>query len=201
MISVWPPGSYLPFKQKAIIKYLSAALDYNQYCDLGKNNLIAKPSSCPHCKSSSCLIGHGWYARKGLSGASCGYRPFWIRRFYCKVTRKTVTMHPCFSHTRKRYILQHVIQCFIHILENIITVSQTALNLQVPRQTLKRWLHSFATMHGEAKRICYRLTGPPQDCLGQQILSYFCAVETGTLLENVVRGMVCLSEEFFSPLY
>jgi len=110
-------------------------------------------------------------------------------------------MHPRFSHTRKRYILQHVIQCFRHILENIITISQIALNLQVPRQTLKRWQHSFSHKHCEAKRICFRLTGPPQDCLGQQILSYFGTVKTGTHLENVVRGMVCLFEEFFSPLY
>jgi len=194
--------SYLPFyKNKLIIKYLSEALDYKQYCDLGKNNYVPKPSSCPHCKSSSCLIGHGWYSRKGLSGASCGYHSFWIRRFYCKVTRKTVTMHPCFSHKRKRYILQHVIQCLTLILENIIAISKVALSLQVPRQTLKRWAHSFSNMHCEAKRICYRLTGPPQDCLGQQMLSHFRKIEKGTLCDNVARGMICLFEEFYRPLY
>ena len=150
--------SFLPFITKLIIKYLSEDLDYKQYCDLGKNNLIVKPISCPHCKSSNCLIGHGWYARKGLSGASCGYHPFWIRRFYCKNTRKTIAMHPGFSHTRKRYILQHVISAIADILEKFIAISQIVLNLQVPRQTLKRWAHSFSTMNCEAKKICFHVS-------------------------------------------
>ncbi len=200
MILVWRPSFISSLQKQTIIKYLSEDLDYKQYCDLGKNNRISKPF-CPYCKRTGCLIGHGWYARKGLSGAEDGFLPFWIRRFYCKTTRKTVSMHPRFSHTRKRYVLQHVIAYLSAILDKAIEMLQETSRVQVPRQTLKRWLHSFSNMHSEAKRICYHLTGPPQDCLGKQMLCHFRKTGTGTLCDNAATAMVCLFEEFYRPLY
>lgn len=194
--------SFLPFKtKKLIIKYLSEPTDYKRYSDLGKNNLISKPAVCPHCKGSDCLIGHGWYSRKGLSGAVCDYVPFWIRRFYCKNTGKTVSMHPGFSHTRKRYIFKDVINCLKYIIDNLMKISQVVSTFKIPRQTLKRWSYDFSNAHSETKRICYRLNGPPECSLGQQILDHFRKMETGTLYENAISCMVYLSEEFYAPLY
>lgn len=188
-------------EKKLIVKYLSEPTDYKQYCDLGKNNVIFKPPVCPHCKSSDCLIGHSWYARKGLSGADCDYVPFWIRRFYCKNTGKTISMHPCFSHTRKRYTFQHVIDCLTRMIENLVKVSQIVSSSEVPRQTLNRWFYGFSSTNCETKRICYRLNGPPESSLGMQIFDYFRKMETGTLIENLRNGMVLLFEEFYTPLY
>lgn len=188
-------------QKQLIIKYLSEALDYKHYCDLGKNNEISKPAVCPCCKGSDCLIGHGWYGRKGLSGAECGYVPFWIRRFFCKNTGRTISIHPRFSHTRKRYTLQHVINCLTQIIENLMNISLVVSTFKVPRQTLKRWSYNFSNAHSETKRICYRLNGPPGTSLGQQIFDYFRKMETGTLIENLRNCMVLLFEEFYTPLY
>lgn len=193
-------SAFLPFKKKLIIKYLSEDQDYKTYCDLGKNNRILKPP-CPFCKSSTCLIGHGWYQRKGLGGTECGFLSFWIRRFFCKTVRRTVSIHPRFSHTRKRYSLQHVLLCFIYLLETPIKASKVAAMTQVPRQTLGRWWHSFSNMHSEAKRICYNLRGPPADCLGKQMLCHFSTTGTELLYDNAATAMICLFEGFNRPLY
>jgi transposase-like protein len=189
------------FTKKLIIKYLTETKDYKHYCDLGNKNIIAKPLVCPLCKGTDCLIGHGWYLRKGLSGATCNFLPFWIKRFYCKVTRKTISMHPRFSHTRKRYVLPFVIDCFVRMLENAVRQAHVAQELHIPRQTLKRWVNSFCCNDTETKWICFRLTGPPQSCLGMQLLSHFRKIEQATLYDNVASGMVCLLEHFYISLY
>ena len=57
-----------PEKTQLIIKYLPTRIDYNRYAALGKANVIPKPEVCPHCGRKGCLIGHGWYKKKGFQG-------------------------------------------------------------------------------------------------------------------------------------
>jgi hypothetical protein len=76
--SEWKEGEgagfvgHAPFSRKnqLIIKYLPTEIDYNRYSALGKVNWIPRPEVCPHCGQKGCLIGHGWYKKKGSQEVS-----------------------------------------------------------------------------------------------------------------------------------
>jgi len=43
--------------------------------------------------------------KKALSGYKSSIYEFWIKRYYCKNTHRTVSVHPTFSHTRIQFLL------------------------------------------------------------------------------------------------
>ena len=62
-----------PGKKQLIIKYLTTEIDYNRYASLGKTNVIPRPEVCPHCGLKDCLIGHGWYKKKGFQATRTAF--------------------------------------------------------------------------------------------------------------------------------
>ena len=109
-------------------------------------------------------------------------------------------MHPCFSHTRKRYTFQHVIDCLTRMIENLVKVSQIISSSEVPGRHLIAGFMAFQALTAKRKEYV-KLNGPPESSLGMQIFDYFRKMETGTLIENLRNGMVLLFEEFYTPLY
>jgi hypothetical protein len=157
---------------------------------------------CPHCGGLDCLIGHWWFEKKGLSGGKNGYLPFFIKRFRCKKTGKTVSVHPIFSHSHKRYLLSFVIDCLKQLIGQGHSIYTVAREKQVPRRTLKRWKQSFTKSHTETKRIAFFPSGlPPDSSLGTAMLSYFRSIACGDVYKGAALGMVCLHNGFSCPLY
>jgi len=184
-----------------LIKYLTELIDYKQYCEKGRDNVIPKPEVCPFCNRKDCLIGHGWYKRKALSGHEPVSHELFIKRILCKITGKTISVHPIFSHARKWYSLSFVIDCLVKLFENALDLSTTANEMRVPRQTLSRWKKTFATKQNEAKQICFTDTGQNGIPLPLKMLSYFRGYESGSLYSGAAVAMVHLQELYNASLY
>lgn len=128
--------------------------DYKQYCDTCRKNIISRPERCPFCNRKDCLIGHGYYKRKGVcDGTGSNYSEFYIKRYRCKRFNRTVSIHPVFSHVYKRYSLQFVIECLTMLIKEIRSVYSVSKKTGIARQTLKRWMKTFGNRCLEAKRI------------------------------------------------
>ena len=141
--------------------------------------------------------------KKGLSGSADGYHPFWIRRFYCKRTGKTISVHPRFSHSHKRYVLAFFIECLSKLIEQGRSVCSTAKECSVPRQTLRRWKSGLSSANTAAKWACFFHGGLPGsgNDLGTALLMYFRKSGSGELSNGTALAMVCLHEGFSCPLY
>jgi hypothetical protein len=124
-----------------------------------------------------------------------------VKRFLCKKTGKTVSLHPLFSHAKKRYYLPFVIDCICLLFEKLLTLSSTSKKCEVPRQTLADWKRNFSDCHTEAKRICFSLhTGPPEH-LVQKLFSCFRNNENADIYKGAATGMVRLHSDFKAALY
>lgn len=116
--------------------------------------MIKRPDRCPFCNRKGCLIGHGYYKRKGIGDESgSSYSPFYIKRYRCKRFNRTLSIHPVFSHVYKRYTLNVVIACLTMLIKEIQSVCCVSKETGIARQTLKRWMNSFENTCLEAKRI------------------------------------------------
>jgi len=184
-----------------LIKYLTELIDYKQYCEKGRDNVVPKPEVCPFCGGKDCLIGHGWYKIKRLSGHEPVSHEIFIKRILCKITGKTISIHPIFSHARKWYYLPLVIDCLVKLFEKAHSLSTTAKEMGVPRQTLSRWKNTFATKQNEAKQICFTDTGQNGISLPLKMLSYFRRHESGSLSRGAAAAMVHLQELYNASLY
>jgi transposase-like protein len=142
------------------------------------------------------------FEKKGLGGGKNGYLPFFIKRFRCKKTGNTVSVHPIFSHSHQRYLLPFVIDCLKQLIDQGRSICSVAREKQMCRQTLKRWKHSFIKSHTETKRIAFFPHGqPPGSSLGTAMLSYFRSIACGDVYKGAALGMVCLHDGFSCPLY
>jgi hypothetical protein len=125
-----------------------------------------------------------------------------IKRFLCKATGKTVSVHPTFSHSHKRYLLSFVIDCLSQLLEHQRSIYSVALEKKIYRQTLRRWKESFTNAQTETKRVCIHMSGqPPGSTLGTALLSYFRSLACGDVYKGAALGMLCLSNSFSCLLY
>lgn len=141
--------------------------------------------------------------KKGLSGdADTGFRALWIKRFFCKGTGRTVSVHPRFSHFFKRFVLAIVIKSLIAIIERGRSVYSVSKDSGVSERTLRRWRDGFAGA-AAAKYACFSMSGlsPPRRSLPDLLFSYFRQAGNGDMDMGAVRGMVRLWERFSSPLY
>jgi len=142
--------------------------------------------------------------KKGLSGDDrTGFREIWIKRFLCKRTGKTVSIHPRFSHFLKRFVLAFVIERLIAIIEEGRSVYSESKRTGVSPRTLRRWRDGFTTGESAAKRACFFLSGlsPPGRSLPALMFSYFRRTGSGDILTGAAVGMVRLWERFSRPLY
>jgi hypothetical protein len=141
--------------------------------------------------------------KKGLSGdADTSFREFWIKRFLCKRTGRTVSVHPRFSHFFKRFVLARVIKCLVGILERGRSIYSESKDSGVSGRTLRRWRDGFAGA-AAAKYACFAMSGlsPPRRSLPDLLFSYFRQAGNGDIVMGAVMGMVCLWERFSRPLY
>jgi len=142
--------------------------------------------------------------KKGMSGdADTGFREFWIRRFFCKSTGRTVSVHPRFSHFFKRFVLSFVIEGLLAIIERGCSVYSVSKDSGVSGRTLRRWRDGFTTGAAVAKYACFTMSGlsPPMRLLPDLMFSYFRRAGNGDMVTGAVMGMVRLWERFSSPLY
>lgn len=149
--------------------------------------------------------------KKGLSGdADTGFRELWIKRFFCKGTGRTVSVHPRFSHFFKRFVLAFVIEGLIAIIERGRSVYSVSNDSGVSGRTLRRWRDGFAGA-AAAKYACFTprldsgatMSGlsPPRRSLPDLLFSYFRQAGNGDIVMGTVMGMVRLWERFSRPLY
>jgi hypothetical protein len=110
-------------------------------------------------------------------------------------------VHPTFSHSRKWYYLPFVIDCLVRLFEQAETINAIADEMNVPRQTIRRWENSFATIQSEAKHICFIDTGQCDAPLPIKILRYFRTYNSKTLRKGIAAGMVRLQELYNASLY
>lgn len=110
-----------------------------------------RPASCPHCHTADVLIGHGFYLRKALDQTLVYL--IWIKRWYCKVCHRTVSLLPSFLVQFRRYVLIVIQQVVIARYEANGSWSQVQRQCapdQAPSaRTIVRWCRSFA---GQAAR-------------------------------------------------
>jgi hypothetical protein len=142
--------------------------------------------------------------KKGLSGDDdAGYRPYWVKRYLCKRTGRTVSIHPRFSHFFKRFVLAFVIERLIAIIEDGRSVYAESKRTGVSPRTLRRWRDGFTTGESAAKHACFAATGlsPPGQRLPSRMFSYFRRIGSGDILTGAAMGMVRLWERFSRPLY
>ena len=142
--------------------------------------------------------------KKGLSGdESTGFREFWVRRFLCKRTGLTVSIHPRFSHFFKRYILAFVIERVIAIIEGGRSIYSESKRTGVSPRTLRRWRDGFSNAATAAKHACFRGAGPspPERSLPGVMFEYFRWIGGDDLPTGAAMGMVRLWEDFSRALY
>ena len=142
--------------------------------------------------------------KKGLSGDDdAGYRPYWVKRYLCKRTGRTVSIHPRFSHFLKRFVLGFVIERLIAIIEDGRSVYSESKRTGVSPRTLRRWRAGFAAGESAGKHACFFLSGlsPPGRSLSALMFSYFRWIGSGDILTGAAVGMVRLWERFSRPLY
>jgi transposase-like protein len=141
--------------------------------------------------------------KKGLSGHPDGYLEFLIHRFLCKNTGKTVSMHPRFSHTAKRYTLAFVIECLRYIIELGFSITATARRFDLYRSTLRRWERGLSRQNEIAKWACFFHGDLPRDTSGlaSSLLQQCRSMGNGDLEAGTSPAMVCLHEGFSCRLY
>jgi hypothetical protein len=142
-------------------------------------------------------------SKKGLSGSPGGYYRFWIRRFYCKTTGRTVSIHPRFSHSYKRYTLAFVIAGLSALIEEKHSAYGTAKEFGLPRQTLHRWNNSLTDVNIAAKWACFFHGGlpSPDTDFSTALLKFFRKSGNGDQPKGTALAMVCLHEGFSCSLY
>jgi hypothetical protein len=142
--------------------------------------------------------------KKGLSGdARSGFRPFWIRRFLCKHTGRTVSVHPRFSHFFKRFLLSFVIGRIVAITEQGRTAYRESKDTGVSQRTLHRWCNSFSTSETTAKYACFSPSGVSSagPSMASLLFNSFRRTGSGDVCRGAAMGMVRLWEGFSRSLY
>jgi hypothetical protein len=128
---------------------------------------------------------------------------FLIRRFLCKSTGKTVSMHPRFSHTAKRYTVAFVAECLRYITELGGNTSAAARHFEMYRPTLRRWFRGLSRQNEIAKWACFFHGDLPAATSGfaPSLLKQFHFLGNGDLEAGTSLAMVRLHDGFSCRLY
>jgi hypothetical protein len=140
---------------------------------------------------------------KGIWDGSAALRPFWIQRYYCKHSRRTVSLLPTFCHTRKRYPLSVAVPCIASVVEDPGSITTTAKAAGVNRKTLKSWLRGWER-HEQDKRLAFFSTGsdPSIGCgFGKSLLNAVRAIGSSGIVACIAEAMLRLTKNFDCPLY
>ncbi|MBN1759063.1 MAG: helix-turn-helix domain-containing protein [Chitinispirillaceae bacterium] len=142
--------------------------------------------------------------KKGLSGDPGGYKGILIHRLLCKRTGKTVSMHPRFSHTAKRYTLAFVMECLQYIIELGSSIRATAGHFGIYRSTVRRWMRGFSRHDINAKWACFFHGDLPRKTtagFAPALLRHFRAMGKGNLEDGTSLAMLRLHDGFSCRLY
>jgi len=165
--------------------------------------VIPRPSSCPCCNNPLPLIGHGWYQRKELEkGDEDCFGVFFIYRWLCKKCRKTISMHPDFSHSRKRYRLLIVIHVLSErFLEDRSRYAVSEKHDLLPR-TIQRWERGLCSDFC-SKWLCFfpKIHGPPYEHFSASLCHHFVHLGKGEAAIGAARAMAHLHQLFQCRLY
>jgi len=67
---------------------------------------VQRPGQCPRCGAEKCMIAHDWYVRrKPLWAMLDPPVPLWIRRWKCKVCKRTTSLLPDVLHRYRHYVM------------------------------------------------------------------------------------------------
>jgi transposase-like protein len=116
------------------------------YLDQAKHRESVCPAGCPNCGGEGCLIGHGYYQRKA-KGADQAYL-IWIKRWFCKNCRRTLSVIPNFLLPHRQYlvrIVQAVVAAFYESLQSWERVTENCAKNGTPGlRTMQRWCKALA---------------------------------------------------------
>lgn len=180
-----------------IKRYFSYPSGYKDYCKKGKDFRPPLPGGCPFCRGdTSCLNGHGWYERKPLLD-TC--EPFYIYRYLCKKSGKTVSMHPDFLHAYKRYLLETVIFCIAECILTEKTTQRISVEQRVSLRSLQRWKRGFNSGL-PLKRLCLP---PPDPLVSPQnyLPCFFKPNDIDNSIDTMVQLMITMEHSHQSSLY
>lgn len=146
---------------------------------------------------------HGRYSRIEL--VACydkKYGSFYIYRYLCATSGKTISMHPDFCVAYKRYLLEHVITLLEQYLFNETSLYSVCREHHVYNRTLKRWRKGFLA-NETAKRICFlpHSTAPPGLEFLKELFTFFVISGNGIAAQGAASGLVRLYHTFSSSLY
>lgn len=75
---------------------------------------VQRPERCPYCRAGQCMIGHGWYARsKPLLATLDPPVPVWVRRWLCKMCKRTTSLLPDVLHRYRHYGMAVIAQALL----------------------------------------------------------------------------------------
>ncbi len=74
-----------------------------EYLRSPESLVTAETRRCPFCPEAHRLRLHGWYGRQALLPRQGGAVRVWVRRLYCAVTGKTVSLLPDFCLPRRQH--------------------------------------------------------------------------------------------------
>ena len=116
------------------------------YIDREKHKNSACPPGCPNCGGDGCLIGHGCYLRKAKGEE--GVYLIWIKRWFCKICHRTLSVIPNFLLPYRHYlvqIVQAVVEAFFEIEQHWKRIIETCAQDGIPGlRTMQRWCKAFA---------------------------------------------------------
>jgi len=141
--------------------------------------------------------------RKGLTDiSSTDYRPFFIYRYLCKGTGRTISMHPDFSHSYKRFTLESVLLVLQQHLIEEESIYRLCRENGYYLSTLRRWLRGFGCDF-ESKRLCFLpfSTASPGKGFTTELFRYFISSGGSNISAGAALGMVRLHREFNRSLY
>lgn len=186
-----------------LIIYFSYPSGYKHYCQNGNMFRPAMPDKCPYCGCRGCLIRHGRYERIELMfGYHRRYGPFYIYRLLCKHSHRTISMHPDFCVSYKRYPLCFVIPLLYRNIVCAESLRQLSKQHKVCVRTIKRWRHGLGSQE-LSKRLCLfaRSTGPPGPDFTQQLLTFFITAGNGNAVFGAALAQLRLQNRFCISLY
>ncbi len=129
---------------------MSILADYGSsaqaYIDQNKHKESAYPSGCPWCGQSGGLIGHGYYLRKAKGEQ--GVYLIWIKRWFCKFCRRTMSVIPNFLLPYRHYlaqVVQAVVAAFYESEQSWKQLTASCAKDGTPGlRTMQRWCKALA---------------------------------------------------------
>jgi transposase-like protein len=141
---------------------------------------------------------------KGIWDGTAAARPFKIQRYLCKHSGKTISLHPQFSQSRKRYPLSTAMPALGALMWHARSVRGVAAAAGVARSTVSRWRRGMGRHEQQKRQSIPGLCGgadPPGTSFVRVLLDAIVLLGGGELVDGTAQAMLCLAHAFDRPLY